>query len=103
MKHSELVDKEAVAVDITNAVARSKEDADRWEKQEQEWQALKLRAVLSWLATDDPPPEDALERHAQYCLPGSCDWFIQHLKTQSWLKDGTENAMLWLYGKPGAG
>ncbi|KAF2678067.1 hypothetical protein K458DRAFT_377432 [Lentithecium fluviatile CBS 122367] len=101
--HSELVDKEAVAVDISDAVARSKEEADRWEQQEREWQALKVRAVLSWLATDDPPPEDALERNTRDCLPGSCDWFIQHHKTQSWLKDGAEKTILWLYGKPGAG
>jgi len=101
--HSELVDKEAVAVNIVDAVARSKEDVDRWEQQEREWQALKVRAVLSWLAADDTPPEDTLERHTRDCLPGSCDWFIQHPKIQPWLKDSAENAILWLYGKPGAG
>ena len=101
--HSDLVDKEAVAMDISNAVTRSKEEVNRWEQQEREWQDLKVRTVLSWLATDEPPPEDILDRHAQDCLPSSCEWFIQHRKTQLWLTDGAENAILWLYGKPGAG
>lgn len=101
--HSELIHKEAVAVDISDAVTRSKEEADRWEQQEREWQALKVRTVLSWLATDNPALEDSLERHIRDCLPHSCDWFIQHRKTKLWLEDGAENAVLWLYGKPGAG
>jgi hypothetical protein len=101
--HSELIDKEAITVDISDAVARRKEDVDRWEQQEREWQALKFRTVLSWLATDDPLQEDSLERHTGDCHPSSCNWFIQHRKTQLWLNDGAENAFLWLYGKPGAG
>lgn len=47
MNYSELINKEAIAVDISNAVARSKEEADRWEQQERKWQALKAQAVLS--------------------------------------------------------
>ncbi len=101
--HNELLDKEALAADISNAVKHNKEEAENWEQQEREWEALKVRTVLSWLETSGPLPEDTLERHSQYCLPSSCDWFIQHEQTQSWLKDGTGNALLWLYGKPGAG
>lgn len=101
--HSELLDKEAVAVNISDALARSTKDVGRWEQQEREWQAHKVRTVLSWLATDESPSEDILDRHTRDCLPDSCEWFIQHHKTQLWLKDGKENALFWLYGKPGAG
>jgi hypothetical protein len=101
--HSTLVDKEAVAADISNAVMRNEEDARKWEQQEQEWAATKIRAVLSWLETNDPLQEDVLERHVRECLPGSCDWFIQHKETRLWLGEHAQNALIWLHGKPGAG
>jgi hypothetical protein len=101
--HSELVDKEAVAFEVSAAVTRRKEEEMRWEDQDREWRASKVRAVLSWLETDDTPPEDALERHTRGYLQGTCDWFINHTDTQLWLKDDADNALLWLYGKPGAG
>jgi hypothetical protein len=101
--HSELVDKEAAAANISDAVTRHKQDSQKWEQQEREWETLKIRTTLSWLGTSDGLPADVLERHIRDCLPGSCDWFVNHDKTQLWLGDGAENALLWLYGKPGAG
>lgn len=101
--HSELVHQEAVAADISNAVIHNEEEAKKWEQQEKEWAASKIRTVLSWLGTDDLLPDDELERHSKDCLPNSCDWFVQHRKTQLWLKDGAQGALLWVYGKPGAG
>jgi len=101
--HSELVDKEAIAVDISDAVRRHKEESEKWEQQEREWDASKIRTVLSWLGTSDRLPADILARHMRDYLPRSCDWFNQHNKTQLWLGDGAGNALLWLYGKPGAG
>ncbi|PSN61329.1 hypothetical protein BS50DRAFT_534675 [Corynespora cassiicola Philippines] len=101
--HSELVDKEAVSIDISDAMTRSRLDEERWEKQEREWTAQKVRTVLAWLSTDDTPPEDIIEKHTRECLPDSCDWFLNHPKTKSWLRDGAPHALLWLYGKPGAG
>jgi hypothetical protein len=101
--HGELLDKEAVAAEISRAEERHKEETEKWEQQEREWKALKVRQVLSWLGTKDPLPDDAFQRHGRGCLPNSCDWFIQHRKVQSWLRDGTETPILWLFGKPGAG
>ncbi|KAI8934434.1 hypothetical protein NX059_009166 [Plenodomus lindquistii] len=101
--HSKLLDEEAIAIDISNTIAQSREQALKWEQQEQEWRANKVRVVLSWLATGAPLPEDALDRHSEQCLPDSCNWFIQDVKTQRWLKKGAGKAMLWLTGKPGAG
>jgi hypothetical protein len=67
--HRELVDREAVSVDIADAVARSRLDEERWEKQEGEWRAKKIRTVLSWLSSDDTPPDDVLQRHVHDCVP----------------------------------
>jgi hypothetical protein len=83
--HSELVDKEAAAANISDAVTRHKQDSQKWEQQEREWETLKIRTTLSWLGTSDDLPA------------------VNHDKTQLWLGDGAENALLWLYGKPGAG
>jgi hypothetical protein len=101
--HSELADKEAVAADISNAVMRNEEESKRWEQQEREWVASKTHTVLVWLGTNDPLPDDVLDRHLRDCLPTSCDWFVQHSRTQLWLKDNAQNSLFWLYGKPGAG
>ncbi|KAH9881600.1 hypothetical protein IAQ61_000326 [Plenodomus lingam] len=60
-----------------NATNQSREQALKWERQEEEWRAAKVRVVLSWLATGAQLPEDALDKHAEQCLPNSCDWFVQ--------------------------
>jgi len=101
--HSELLDKEAAAAEISKAVGYYKVEAENWERQEHEWEAVKYQAVLTWLGTSGTLPADTLDQHILGCLPNSCDWFIQHSKTQLWLGDSTKNALLWLYGKPGAG
>ncbi|RYN19214.1 hypothetical protein AA0119_g12858 [Alternaria tenuissima] len=101
--HSDLADKEAAAADIAEAIRRSKADDERWERQENEWNAAKVQKVLAWLGTSDTSPADLFERHIHNCLPGSCDWFIKHNATQLWLGDSTKNPFLWLCGKPGAG
>lgn len=38
--YSELLDKEAVAADIGEAMRRSKADEENWEQQEREWNAV---------------------------------------------------------------
>lgn len=101
--HSELVDKEAVAVNISEAVERRRLDAQRWDKQEVEWRATKLRVVMCWLGPDRTPPEDELDKISRDCLPGSCDWVINHPNIKPWLVDDKSNALVWLHGKPGAG
>ena len=101
--HSELVDKEAMAVDISEAMERRQRDAEMWEKQELEWRATKLHVVMNWLGFNGRAPEDELDKLLQGCLPDSCNWLVDHAKTQLWLKDGPTNALMWLHGKPGAG
>jgi len=40
--HSDLADKEAAAADIAEAIRRSKADDERWERQENEWNAVSI-------------------------------------------------------------
>ncbi|KAH3951684.1 hypothetical protein HBI56_079460 [Parastagonospora nodorum] len=101
--HTDLADKEAAAADISEAVRRSKSNEEKWEQQEREWNAIKVREVLAWLETEATPPARTLERHLKGCLPDSCDWFVKHKTTQLWLGTSAKNPLVWLYGKPGAG
>lgn len=101
--HSDLLDKEAFTINVSEAVRHNQEEAARWEQEEAEWEAFKLRDVLSWLRINESSPEHTLKRHCQDSLPDSCDWFIQQDKIQLWQKHGIENALVWVTGKPGAG
>ena len=101
--HTALLDKEAAAIDISDAVRRSKEDSERWELQEREWQATKLRAVLAWLKTDMSNPEEIYDRHCRDSVPDSCAWFMLHESMKLWQNDGADYTLVRLTGKPGAG
>lgn len=101
--HIALLDKEAAAIDIFQAMTRSKEDVDRWELQEHEWQATKLRGVLAWLKTDMSDPEETYDRHCGSSVPDSCAWFMLQDKMKLWQKDSADHTLVRLTGKPGAG
>ncbi|OAL43118.1 hypothetical protein IQ07DRAFT_650395 [Pyrenochaeta sp. DS3sAY3a] len=101
--HSELINNEAIAADISSAVRHHQEEKEKWAQQERDALAAKLRTVLSWLQTSDYLPADTLRHHLQDCSPDSCNWFVQHDKTQLWLSDSSKNPLVWLHGKPGAG
>jgi hypothetical protein len=101
--HGELLDKEAATADISNAVTHHDQEIRKWEQQEQEWTAVKIHTVLTWLGEDEHPPADILEEHSRDCHASSCEWFIQHKRTQLWLGNNAQSTLLWLHGKPGAG
>ena len=101
--HSDLLDKEAFTINISEAVRHNQQESERWEQQEAEWYAFKIRDVLSWLRINESSPDQTLERHCRNSLPDSCDWFIQQDKVKLWQRDGIENALVWVTGKPGAG
>ncbi|EMD86414.1 hypothetical protein COCHEDRAFT_1116517 [Bipolaris maydis C5] len=94
--HGGLVDKEAAAAEISEAVRQT------WADLARQLQA-KIQKVLAWLETNETFQADILERYMGDYLPGSCEWFVQHNETQLWLGDSAKNSLLWLCGKPGAG
>jgi hypothetical protein len=101
--HRDLLDKEAIAIDISEAFKRHKEFGEKWAQEEREWHAAKVRNVLEWLRSNESSPEETHERHCQHSLPNSCDWFVQQDDIRVWQGDGSKNAVVWLTGKPGAG
>ncbi|KAL9065694.1 MAG: hypothetical protein Q9157_007389 [Trypethelium eluteriae] len=101
--HSELVDKEAIAVNVAEATERRKEQTEQWEKDDQERQAAQLVRVLSWLGLSGNPQADEIDRISKACQPNSCAWVTEHSKIRLWMKDSPTHALVWLHGKPGAG
>ena len=45
--HSDLLDREAVSINVSEEVKYNQEQTQRWEQQEAEWHNLKIRDVLS--------------------------------------------------------
>jgi len=102
-RHSELLDKESIAVNISEAVDHRRRSTEQWEKQDKEWHATKLQAVLRWLRVDGTAPGDEIGKRSRDCVLDSCDWLIKHPKIELWRQDKPNNTLVWLHGKPGAG
>ncbi|KAH7068353.1 hypothetical protein BKA63DRAFT_112495 [Paraphoma chrysanthemicola] len=101
--HSDLLDREAYAINISETLSHNNEELLRWERQDTELEAFKRHRVFSWLRMDESSPEHTLSKHCDDSLPTSCDWFMNQDKMQLWQNDGSENALVWITGKPGAG
>lgn len=101
--HGKLIDKEASAVNIAEAADWRRQHLEQQSKMEQDRKASQRYRTMTWLRSEDVSQEDEIDRISRDCLPGSCDWLIQHPETERWLKEGAANALIWLHGKPGAG
>ncbi|GKT56486.1 NACHTdomain protein [Colletotrichum tofieldiae] len=111
-RHGDLIDKEANALSIIEAQQMHREIRDWKEKsleslskQEAEQSGKQYQAIASWLKYDDSDQLaifDSISTEANK-YPGTCSWFIQHPKAQSWLKRKADAPMLWLQGIPGSG
>jgi len=101
--HSDLIDKEAISIDIAASSKRRKEDVERFEKQEKEWKSAKLNATLSWLGFATHVVDDKVDNLTRDCSPGICDWLLKHPSIEPWLQDQDPCSVVWLHGKPGAG
>lgn len=84
--HSDLIDKEAIAIDIAASLRHQKEDAERFEKQEQEWKKAKLGTTLSWLGFGSHVVDHKLDNLTRDCSPGACDWLLKHPKVEPRIK-----------------
>ena len=101
--HSKLMDQEAAAVDIAEAVKHHKLDADESRNQEREWRAYNIQKVLAWLDVGTISSLNTLQKCNDVCLAGSYHWLISLKAVELWLDDGAQKKLLWLKGKPGAG
>lgn len=65
--------------------------------------ASQMQAVQAWLDTNMVSLYDELDRIAGHCHPGSTQWVMQDPKMKIWMQNTTNQPILWLKGKPGAG
>ncbi|KAF5986953.1 NACHT domain-containing protein [Fusarium bulbicola] len=105
IQSSELLDKEAVSLDISQACEwrrKSSEDATKWEER---WDSEQYNRVTRWLEAGDSKldQEPKLERLRDHCREGTSQWLTKSGPVRSWLQFGRGNPVLWLYGKPGSG
>jgi hypothetical protein len=101
--HSDLVEKEAISIDIAASAKHQKDDAERFEKQEKEWKSAKLNAALSWLGFGGHVVDTKLDNLVRDSSLGTCEWLLKHPKIEPWLQDQGPCSVVWLHGKPGAG
>jgi hypothetical protein len=102
-RHRDLVDREAVSIDIVEAQATRKQAQEELDRQEKRRRATELREVTAWLALKDQDQEDDLDRIATKCQPGTCDWILNHSKARPWVNGEARKSVLWLTGIPGSG
>ena len=101
--HSDLVDREALSINITEArLWRSKAVEENAER-ERKTAALQRQAVISWFKYDEPLQEDELCMRLGRTHPDTCHWIIQNTKMKAWAKHGLGHRVLWIKGKPGSG
>lgn len=102
-RHSDLVDKEASALSIEQTNEWRKRWLEEVTAKENKTSASHLKAAISWLEGASLNQEDNLDSWAENCHPGSCDWIHKHAKMKAWTRQGADNPILWLNGKPGSG
>ena len=113
-KQREFVDREAASIDIVEAKDsrfRMQEDIQLRQRQsfvviEQNETAAKiarLQHAVAWLSVDDTDQEIIYERISSRRHDQTCEWFMRQPSSELWMTKDSNNHLLWLTGKPGAG
>ncbi|KAK8057086.1 hypothetical protein PG996_011023 [Apiospora saccharicola] len=100
---SKQIDREAVALDIMQAVEERKKSATECVERDQLRQKEQVQGILNWLETTNTDGEMKLEWLLGRHLEGTSGWAVQNKKIRSWLQRGQGGQVLWLNGKPGSG
>ena len=101
--HSELLDKEAAAnhyLKMKNMADEREEKDKEFEQRERNKRALEVFTSLSAAATTQ---ENHLHQIAEFRQLGTCDWLLENSRIDSWIKDESGDACVWMTGIPGAG
>lgn len=111
-RHEKLIDKEAVALDISDSRdlrqelrAWKEESLDKISTLDEEQSLRDFHSILSWLRINESDQEAIFESVSSQGnkYPGTCSWTIQNAKFQAWLQRRPETPMLWLVGSAGSG
>jgi hypothetical protein len=98
----DLVDQEALAIDIVEARAsRHRVEADVQER-EKRARITQLQGAIAWLAVEGLQ-EDDLDQLLQNLCASTADWITSNQKVKSWIFDDEGEPILWLKGIPGGG
>jgi hypothetical protein len=84
--NSELIDKEAVALDILQAAEQRQREREHSMSREIQWKSEQLQSVLNWLETGESDPELKLEWLRSRCYEGTSQWITKAAKIRSWLQ-----------------
>ncbi|KEZ39923.1 hypothetical protein SAPIO_CDS8890 [Scedosporium apiospermum] len=109
--HADLVDKEAMALNVANIQSildklesDRLENLERIEQEEKSETDKQYQAVLTRLQIDDSDQKTLWEGLLEALdFQGTCSWVLKHDKVASWLHDKGETRSIWLYGSAGSG
>lgn len=96
------IDREAMAIDIIQAVDQRKRDADAATERETQWRTQQLCIVCNWLEASDTDQQTRFEILRDRCREGTLGWVTNSPKLRDWLRRDAKR-VLWLHGKPGSG
>lgn len=102
-RHSDLLDHEAVSLDIIESHNLRTKLQDDIDQKERDRASSQLQETLAWLSIQDRLQEDDLDALYQRKAPGTGEWIFQNPKFKKWAKDKTNGAILWIQGIPGSG
>jgi hypothetical protein len=102
-KHSDLVDKEANALNISTVQDWRLKAFENLEKVEKERFDNQFRAVMTWFDVKDYQQDDILNSLIDKSHPGTTAWLLSNPEVTAWLGNSSKNPILWLTGKPGSG
>ncbi|CAN9120026.1 unnamed protein product [Alternaria alternata] len=108
-KHATLIDQEANAYLVSDAMQWRREALQAVAKTEKDRSTSQLTAALAWLGLETVPhcgqayQDNLLHRLINDCCDGTTDWILKHRSMRQWLQHGRGGPILWLKGKPGSG
>ena len=102
-RHRDLVDREALSIDIAEARVSRRLAEDELDKSEKAREILMLQNALAWLAADDVDQENHLVQLSARRQHDTCEWVLGLTKVICWMNGGPDQSVLWLRGIPGSG
>ncbi|KAK8112151.1 uncharacterized protein PG998_008608 [Apiospora kogelbergensis] len=99
---SEQIDREAVALDIQEAVESRKKRAAEYLERGNQKQFQQEHSIRHWLELTDTDGEMRLDWLLNRHLEGTSDWILSNRKIRDWLQRGRGGLVLWINGKPGS-
>jgi hypothetical protein len=113
-KQRDFVDRETTSLhiaEVKGSLKRSREDfeqntktfLDILEEHETDARIARLRHAVAWLSVEESDQQQGYERSLARRHVTTCKWILSDTLMKQWISDDSNNPILWLTGKPGAG